>query len=415
VLAAGEAGQGQALTDEVRERAGPYLEGLRKRLAARKHALEASLDLVLWLVLAPALLSLAALFATWRQQHERAQAEAQARTALAASSAELGTLREVGELLQACDTPEEVARVAHRAAERLVPGLGLALFIDEDRGGDALMPIGAWGLGTPERVPRAACWALKRGRANDPSSAVACDACAPGAGCLCVPLLARGEAFGVLWAGGRALTAHETRLVTTLADQLALALGDIRLREELRAQALRDPLTGLNNRRFLDEVGDKLCLQTMRRGGQLAVIMLDLDHFKALNDSLGHAAGDAALRRVGHIIAEGLRRSDICCRYGGEEFALILADCSLENAAIRAEQLRRRMEREPDARAVPPVTASFGVAALPTCGTSMADLLRAADEALYRAKEAGRNRVETASVVPPPAPAPALRLAAGAD
>jgi diguanylate cyclase (GGDEF)-like protein len=211
----------------------------------------------------------------------------------------------------------------------------------------------------------------------------------------------------VLWAGGPPPDRPARKLAATLADQLALAQADIRLREELRAQALRDGLTGLNNRRFLDEVGDKLCQQTVRRGGQLGVIMLDLDHFKALNDAHGHAAGDAALRRTGQLIAEGLRRSDICCRYGGEEFALILPDCSLENAAMRAEHLRRRIEREPDAAGVPHVTASLGVAALPASGTSMRELLRAADEALYRAKAGGRNRVETATAVG----APVLRLA----
>lgn len=384
-----------ALAAGVRAGAERFLAEARARRDERKEALQRALELVLWLVLIPALLSLLALLGTWRLHRSQALTEARARDALAASSAELGTLREVGELLQACDTAEDVGRVAQRSAERLLPGSGLALFLVEEPGSEALARAGAWQIEAPEALARAECWALKRGRPHAPEAAAACAACAV-TGCLCLPLTARSEALGVVWVGGRALSRAERKLAGTLADQLALALADIRLREELRAQALRDPLTGLNNRRFLDELGEKLCLQTMRRNGQLCVVMIDLDHFKALNDAHGHAAGDAALRRTGQIIAEGLRRSDICCRYGGEEFALILPDCSAENGAMRAEQLRRRIERGHDAPGTPAVTASFGVAALPASGTSMRELLRAADEALYRAKKGGRNRVETA-------------------
>jgi diguanylate cyclase (GGDEF)-like protein len=407
VLEAGREGRGQEHTQRVLGAADRFVASAEARLAQRRAALAQAGQVVLWLVVASALLSLLALFATWRQLRERARVEGEARAALATSTAELGRLREVSELLQACETADEVAQVAGRAVERLLPGTGAALLLLPDAEAEALVPGGAWGVAVPESVSRCDCWALKRGRAHAADAAASCAPCQAAGASLCVPLAARGESLGVLWSGGAPLDRPARKLATTLADQLALALADIRLREELRAQALRDGLTGLNNRRFLDEVGDKLCQQTVRRGGQLAVIMLDIDHFKVLNDEHGHAAGDAALRRTGQVIAEGLRRSDICCRYGGEEFALILPDCSTENAAMRAEHLRRRIEREPDARGVPAVTASFGVAALPASGTTMRELLRAADEALYRAKAGGRNRVETATI----AGAPVLRLA----
>ncbi len=129
-----------------------------------------------------------------------------------------------------------------------------------------------------------------------------------------------------------------------------------------------------------------------RSGTPTAVIMLDLDNFKALNDRLGHAKGDAVLRDVAAQLIGGLRPADVVCRYGGEELLVILPDCSLDDARLRAEALRVRIESLTDAHETP-VSASFGVAAIPETSTSSLDVVPMADAALYAAKQQGRNRV----------------------
>jgi diguanylate cyclase (GGDEF)-like protein/PAS domain S-box-containing protein len=171
------------------------------------------------------------------------------------------------------------------------------------------------------------------------------------------------------------------------------------LQEKLREQSTRDALTGLYNRRYLEETLGRELILAQRNGHPVSVIMGDLDHFKAVNDHYGHLGGDEVLRAFGALLKRHARGSDIYCRYGGEEFLLVLPGMAEEHAAARAEQLRSTMAATPvgfGALTIA-VTASFGVATFPRDGQSSDGLIAAADSALYAAKAAGRNRVNVHS------------------
>jgi diguanylate cyclase (GGDEF)-like protein len=182
----------------------------------------------------------------------------------------------------------------------------------------------------------------------------------------------------------------------TVAGQIGLALGNLKLSEALRVQSMRDVLTGLFNRRYMEESLERELRRAVREQGPLGVIMLDVDHFKRLNDTSGHDAGDMILRALGHCMQEITRGYDIACRYGGEEFTLILPNAPLSVAVERAEQLREKFKHldvEHQGHSLAPGTLSLGVAGFPEHGSSMEHILRAADVALYRAKNEGRDRV----------------------
>ncbi|MBF9151225.1 GGDEF domain-containing protein [Novosphingobium jiangmenense] len=176
---------------------------------------------------------------------------------------------------------------------------------------------------------------------------------------------------------------------------MSLALSNIALREKLRTQSLRDPLTGLYNRRYMEDALERFVSLGSRTGASTAVIMLDLDNFKKLNDEHGHAKGDAVLRDVAAQIVGCLRPTDVVCRYGGEELVAILPDCSLEDVLEKAEILRQRIESLSASHECA-ISASLGVATIPETATSATDILPIADAALYAAKKAGKNRVVAA-------------------
>ncbi len=171
--------------------------------------------------------------------------------------------------------------------------------------------------------------------------------------------------------------------------------------EELQKQAIRDPLTGLFNRRYLDETLPREIHRALREEEGLAVVMIDLDHFKAFNDEWGHEAGDLVLLGVAEALLDGLRASDIACRYGGEEILVVMPGADAEEAVARISAISaqvRNMDASAKGRNLPPVTFSAGVATVPEHGNNAEMLLRAADRALYMAKETGRNRVVVARV-----------------
>jgi diguanylate cyclase (GGDEF)-like protein len=176
---------------------------------------------------------------------------------------------------------------------------------------------------------------------------------------------------------------------------MSLALSNIALREKLRTQSLRDPLTGLYNRRYMEDALDRYISLAERTGTATSVVMIDLDNFKRLNDEHGHAKGDAVLRDVAGQLVSALRPSDVVARYGGEELMVILPNCGLDDAALKAEILRLRVEGLSDAHGVP-ISASFGVATVPETSTNAVDVIPMADSALYAAKKQGKNRVALA-------------------
>jgi len=178
-------------------------------------------------------------------------------------------------------------------------------------------------------------------------------------------------------------------------DALQQQLDEIqRLQDTLRAQAVHDQLTGLHNRRYLEETLPRELSNAARRGEMLALILLDVDHFKQINDTAGHHTGDRVLCLLADLLSESTRAGDVACRYGGDEFVLVLPTSSLESAVTRADQLRLRFA-ELSERSSVKATVSIGVSGFPTHGQNRDDLLRQADRALYRAKNEGRNRVCT--------------------
>jgi diguanylate cyclase (GGDEF)-like protein len=207
--------------------------------------------------------------------------------------------------------------------------------------------------------------------------------------------------------GTAGLSQAKQRLAEAVAAQVGLGLANVQLREMLRSQSIRDPLTGLFNRRYMTETLEREVHRARRTGRPLGVLIADVDGFKRQNDEFGHDAGDAVLVELAALLQGSLRKEDIACRYGGEEFVLVLPDASPENAVKRAEHLReatRHLRVPHQELLLGPVTISIGVAAFPDHGADGASLLKAADMALYESKRAGRDRV---TLAPPPESIPA--------
>ena len=308
------------------------------------------------------------------------------------------------DMLQAADTYEDASAVLMATSRRLLPGFGAALYIFNNSR-DRLDLARAWdmpdGFVAQDMLSPSNCWALKRGKPhiNAPHDETLC--CAhhgSQTASVELPMMACGQVHGLLIiAHGDGEGAFERlmdirRLGRALADSMSLALSNIALREKLRTQSLRDPLTGLYNRRYMEDALERFVSLGSRNGGSTAVVMLDLDNFKKLNDEHGHAKGDAVLRDVAAQIVGALRPTDVICRYGGEELLAILPDCSLEDALEKAELLRARIESLSGSHECA-ISASLGVASVPETATSATDIVPIADAALYAAKKAGKNCV----------------------
>jgi diguanylate cyclase (GGDEF)-like protein len=194
---------------------------------------------------------------------------------------------------------------------------------------------------------------------------------------------------------------HWKWLAMMVADSIAMTLVNVQLREQLHYQSVHDPLTGLFNRRYLDEVLEREMHKATRQQRTVSIILIDIDHFKQINDVYGHDVGDALLSAVGHLLHSSVRDEDFACRYGGEEFLLILSETSLETALKRAEYLREAVKqvRIEDMRvAAISITFSIGVAGFPDHGSTGAQVIRAADRAMRQAKADGRDRVVAADI-----------------
>lgn len=310
------------------------------------------------------------------------------------------------DMLQSAEGHDDAGTVLMTTAMRLLPGFNGALYIFNNSR-DRLDLARSWntspGFRPSETLLPSNCWALKRGKPhiNDPHSHTLC--------CLHhldetatveVPMMARGSVYGLLVLGIEAEDAFDRlmevrRLGRALADSMSLAISNITLREKLRTQSLRDPLTGLYNRRYMEDALERYVSLAERTGSPTSVLMIDLDNFKKVNDEHGHAKGDAVLRDVATQLVAGLRPSDVVARYGGEELMVILPGCPLDDARHKAENLRERIEGLADAHGVA-ISASFGVACVPETSSSPADVVPMADGALYVAKQAGKNCVRVA-------------------
>lgn len=325
---------------------------------------------------------------------------------------EMTLLNDMGDMLRACLSTEEAYDVIVRVAQQIFPAqVGALYVITSSR--NLVEAVAIWGDEVrSERVfsPNE-CWGLRRGRIHwveDSQGGLICKHLHQPApmGYVCIPMMAQSEALGILHLAqpeNIKMTESMQRLAVTMSEHIAMALSNLRLHETLRSQSIRDPLTGLFNRRFMEESLELEVRRASRNQRPLGVIMIDLDHFKHFNDTFRHEAGDTLLKELGTLLQTNIRGEDIACRYGGEEFTLILPEGSQEITRQRAEFLREAIKRldirhrnEPLGR----ITASMGVAVFPDNGRTGKALLEAADLALYRSKDAGRDCVTMASTSP---------------
>ena len=328
-------------------------------------------------------------------------------------------LNEMSGLLQCAESTEEAYVVLGQSVKKLfAEARAGAVFIYKPLG-NALELTASWGegyLGEPV-FARDQCWSLRLGKphwSESPGRGIICehiDRSIP-AIYLCVPMVAHGETLGVLHlrfdpdANGNPEVEQKTResqkrLAVAAASQIAVSLANLRLRETLRDQSIRDPLTGLFNRRFMQESLDKELQRAKRKQRSLSLIFLDLDHFKRFNDVFGHDAGDSVLQSMADIFRTHFRKEDVICRYGGEEFAVILPESSIQDAFKRAEALRlatKDLKLVHRGVLLDPITLSVGIAGFPEHGQTAQELLDSADKGLYQSKANGRDRVTLAGV-----------------
>lgn len=232
----------------------------------------------------------------------------------------------------------------------------------------------------------------------DPPPPIPADDNLSAPGPLEVPITYRDTIIGVLAVEddtpGRNWEDEEVLMVKTVADQLAVAISHQRLFSRIQTQAMTDALTGLYNHGHFQEVLDREVKLADRNNETLSLILLDIDHLKRINDTLGHQAGDAALRHVADVMKTKVREVDICARYGGEEFVIVLPQCTREGAMQVAERVREAIA-ESAVPKVGQVTASFGISTYPESARAKLELIEMADRAMYLSKAAGRNRVRT--------------------
>lgn len=317
---------------------------------------------------------------------------------------EMKLVNRMNDLLHTCKTIEEAYQVIVLSAGELFPGQngGLAILHSS---GQYLETVAWWGS-EPLLEPVFSlqdCWAMRRGQPHEvmnPGTSVVCHHFVrqPETGYLCLPLVVQGETLGLFYLDTPARIDAEhssilNPLVITIGEGIKISLSNLKLRKIMREQATQDPLTGLFNRRYLADTLPRELHRALRYNAPLCLAMLDLDHFKQINDTFGHEAGDLLLRELGRALRENVRKSDIACRYGGEEFVLVLPNSSLE-ASQHLEKIRsciKELQIRYGEQLLGTLTVSIGIAQSPEHGITADELLRAADEAMYAAKQAGRD------------------------
>ena len=322
-------------------------------------------------------------------------------------------LSEMRELLQSCSNAQEVPAIVVSYATKLFHGTDGALFLLSDSR-TVLQSVASWG-NFPEDVDNNifapdACWGLRQGHVyvvEDMKTSPVCPHLKQSLSnaYVCLPLIGKGELFGLLHLGTKRSAQEDQRhwdiaelkeIAVIFAEYLSLSIANIKLSEKLVSQSIRDPLTRLYNRRYMDEIIGHEILRAARQQTGIGVVMVDIDHFKQINDTYGHETGDEYLMNLADFFKLKMRSSDFIFRYGGEEFILILPESSVEDTYKYSESLRKEIKNMKihfRGQLLPSITLSFGIAAYPDHGLDTIELIRVADKALYTAKEEGRDRV----------------------
>jgi diguanylate cyclase (GGDEF)-like protein/PAS domain S-box-containing protein len=317
---------------------------------------------------------------------------------------ETALLNEMGRSLQACQSTEEAYRVVVDFTGQIFPQMAGALYLLNPEQTHVSETASWGGLATNQRMfSPDECLSLRGGQTQPLGEAQARKYCTHigeqlPATSFCLPLQIQGEVLGILHLQSKQeenSDESKRQLAYIIVEQMGMALSNLKLREALREQSIRDPLTGLYNRRYMEEALKQQVSRVTRQLHPLGIIMIDIDHFKKFNDAYGHATGDTLLRDLAQVLQKRIRTEDIACRYGGEEFTLIMPDASLEAAQQRVEELRHEVRslRLQGTELDEPITLSVGIAIHPQHGRTIENVLHAADSALYRAKKEGRDRV----------------------
>ncbi|MGV8922453.1 MAG: diguanylate cyclase [Thermomonas sp.] len=405
----------------IRREAAALDSGERELLVQRDESTQDSANLLRALALLGIPIGILVILAVYRllvleirrrahAEEETAQANEQLQVALDHAqlrSVELRALSNYGNMLQSCATVDEAWPLTTGLLASLLPEIAGTVYRIRNSQDHAELVL-QWGGASESAAMMAvdACWALRRGQphVSDATHGGRCVHLSavndPHPAGMCLPLVAQGAQLGLLSLSGdpQALAEHRD-IIEAAAEKLSMALANLSLQDRLRQQSIRDPLSGLFNRRYLEESATRELARCARRGLPLSVLMLDIDHFKAFNDAHGHSGGDAVLAQFGKLLQTMTRGEDIACRYGGEEFTLILPEADLDAASARAEAIRLAVEAMQVpylGKLLPQVTVSIGVAGYPAHGRTPEALMQSADKALYQAKRAGRNRIDIA-------------------
>jgi diguanylate cyclase (GGDEF)-like protein len=320
---------------------------------------------------------------------------------------------EMSDVILACESLVELSEVIAKYCHRILSFAGGTLYIMHPSK-DYLESTASWGISSTQdpTFPHDNCWALRLGKIHFSgvgSTELLCGHIKIDAdkkcSYLCVPLIAQNDIYGLLQleskndTGSRSPLDNEKTLIKALAELAALSLANVRLRENLRYHSIRDPLTSLYNRRYLEYYMTKVIVNTKNVKADICLLMLDLDHFKSINDTYGHDTGDLALKEFSLILSANSRPEDLAVRYGGEEFVLLLCDTTLAVAKQRAETIRVETQKiliRYENQQIGTITVSIGVATLPENDLNFKGLIESADKALYQAKHTGRNKIVVA-------------------
>ncbi len=322
---------------------------------------------------------------------------------------EINLLTEMSNMLQIASQFEETYLIVADYAARLFPGIGGTLWMI-DPVTNSLSLKNQWGQGSTHAAILTAedCWALRRGRLYQTSGEDPALFCRhigqplPSSS-ICIPIIMQGKTVGLLHfetpENKQPLNDAAQQLSAVTAEQVGLALSNLQLRQDLRDQAIRDALTGLYNRYYMEISLERELNRAARSLSPVSLMMLDIDHFRDINDRFSHAGGDRLLSELGKILRNTVRAEDIACRYGGEEFILILPDTPISIAQQRADQLRKDVKELSiwhEGQQLATITLSIGLTCWPQNARNVYDLIRSAESALERAKLAGRDQVITA-------------------
>ncbi|MBF0227116.1 MAG: diguanylate cyclase [Desulfobacterales bacterium] len=334
---------------------------------------------------------------------------------------EMLKLGQMSDLLHACRNENDIHTVVISAIKKLFPDdSGYLCILDNSR--TKLEIIATWGNNITEEtnIDFEDCWALRRGKIHFLDSqgiGIVCSHLNAShrdfyQGYMCVPIAAQGDMLGVIHLSfcntenvtikdeDKIKIKSKQSIIMRIIEHYSLSLVNLRLRESLKLESTQDPLTGLYNRRYMQKSLEREISRCKRHKSSLCVIMLDIDHFKKFNDTYGHEAGDVVLKGLGNLLKSRMRQEDIICRYGGEEFVIILPDMELEDSKKRAEELRQEIKSSLKIEykeVILKITVSMGISTYPNNGVTINEVLKSADLALYQAKNQGRDRIVTSN------------------